>query len=186
MEKRERTPYSSDGYIVDQARLTNIRYGARTSDANGCGWIAAYNFLRRRGEDVTEREIADELIRYTLLRGLLGTDLFRLKRMLRRRGYPTRLKFAGKKRAVLPETAEAGVIYYCHKNGFHFVTFARDEQAIDADGETKTRFRFLNAIAGRERHVDTMQGFLQKHSVLPFAILLLWPRPGKGQSSESR
>lgn len=105
MEKNERTPYSSDGYIVDQARLTNIRYGVLTSDANGCGWIAAYNFLRRRGEDVTEREIADELVRYTLLRGLLGTDLFRLKRMLRRHGYPTRLQFVGKKRAVLPETA---------------------------------------------------------------------------------
>jgi hypothetical protein len=186
MEKEERTPYASDGYIVDQARLTGIRYGAFTSDVNGCGWIAAYNFLRRHGMSVTQQGTADELIRHTLLRGLFGTDLFRLKRMLRRHGYPTDLRFAGKKRAGLTDTAVAGVIYYCHKNGFHFVTFARDEQSASADGETGTRFRFFNAIAGRERHIDTMEGFLQKHNVLPFAILLLWPKAGKGQSSASR
>ena len=45
MDQPIRTPYSKDGYIIDQARVTDIRYGALTSDINGCGWIAEFNFL---------------------------------------------------------------------------------------------------------------------------------------------
>ena len=82
MEQQEKTPYSSDGYIVDQARLTFIRYGALTSDLNGCGWIAAFNFFKTQGNTVNTQSLADELIRYSIMRGLAGTDLFRLKRML--------------------------------------------------------------------------------------------------------
>lgn len=186
MEQQERTPYSADGYIVDQARMKNVRYGVFTSDVNGCGWIAAYNFLHGRGETLSERETADELVRFSVLRGLLGTNLFRLWRMLRRHGYKTDLKLARNKRAAPPEGTEAGVIFYSHRSGFHFVTFVRDEPVRNADGRTKARFRFFNAIAGRERHVEPMESFLRKHNVLPFAVLLLWPKTGSAQSSESR
>ena len=59
MEQPVKTPYSKDGYIIDQARVTNIRYGALTSDINGCGWIAEYNFLKRMGQDADEQTLAD-------------------------------------------------------------------------------------------------------------------------------
>ena len=36
MDQRIKTPYATDGYIIDQALMTNIRYGALTSDINGC------------------------------------------------------------------------------------------------------------------------------------------------------
>ena len=49
MDVKEKTPHASDGYIVYQGKLTNIRYGLRKSSANGCGWIAAYNFLKQQG-----------------------------------------------------------------------------------------------------------------------------------------
>ena len=180
--EQKKTPYSSDGYIVDQARVTNIRYGVFTSDVNGCGWIAAFNFLKRRGEAVDKKALADELIRWTVFRGLLGTGLFRLKRMLRRHGYPTALKVATKKRADLPETAQAGVIYYCHRDGFHFVAFCRDEDVLPAE-DGKPRYRFFNAIPGRGNHFDTMQGFLTRHNVLPLAGILVWPREGEARSA---
>jgi hypothetical protein len=175
MEQQEKTPYSSDGYVVDQARLTFIRYGALTSDLNGCGWIAAFNFLKQRGEAADEKTYADELIRWTILRGLAGTSLFRLKRMLKRHGYTTALKIVGKKDVNLPEGTQAGVIYYVHKDGPHFVTFYRDETVPQQENE-KPRYRFLNAIPGRGNHFDTMQGFLTKHNVLPIAGILVYPR----------
>ncbi|NLI54794.1 MAG: hypothetical protein GX417_10845 [Clostridiales bacterium] len=174
MDQQMKTPYSKDGYIIDQARMKSIRYGVFTSDINGCGWIAGYNFLRRFGEPVQEQALANELIRHSLFRGLTGTDLFRLRRNLKRHGYRMPLKFRWNKKARLPEGTSAGIIWYCHKDGFHFVTFYADEAIRPAeDGEA--RFRFLNGLAGKEDHFDTMRGFLTRHNVIPFALILVWP-----------
>ncbi len=174
MDEKLRTPYAKDGYIVDQARLKSVRYGVFTSDINGCGWIAAYNFLKRFGQDVREQALADELIRFSVFRGLLGTDLFRLKRRLKKYGFSMPLKLRWNKTARLPGGTSAGIIWYCHKDGFHFVTFyAAESIAPAADGEA--RFRFLNGIGGKEDHFDTMRGFLGTHNVIPFALILVWP-----------
>ena len=174
MDQLPKTPYSKDGYIIDQARVTDIRYGLLTSDINGCGWIAEYNFLKRMGEPVEEKTIADELIRHSILRGLAGTDLFRLRRHLKRHGYKMPIRFIWNKKARLPQGTSAGIIWYCHKDGFHFVTFYVDEANPPAeDGEA--RFRFLNGHAGKENHVDTMRGFLTQNNVIPFALILVWP-----------
>ena len=161
---------------MDQAQVTDIRYGVFTSDINGCGWIAAFNFLKAQDQAVNEKKLADELIRHSIFRGLVGTDLFRLKRMLKRHGYPTRLIFRWNKKARLPEETRAGVIYYCHKDGFHFVTFSRIEAVEPArDGEGELRFRFFNGIGGKGNHFDTMRHFLTTHNVIPFALILNWP-----------
>ena len=176
MEQKKRSPYSADGYIVDQAQLTDIRYGVFTSDINGCGWIAAFNFFKALGQTVNEKALADELIRYSIFRGLVGTDLFRLKRMLKRHGYKTRLVFRWNKKARLPEETRAGVIYYCHKDGFHFVTFSCIEAVEPArDGAGELRFRFFNGIGGKGNHFDTMRNFLTTHNVIPFALIFVWP-----------
>ncbi|MCE5188955.1 MAG: hypothetical protein LLF75_07210 [Eubacteriales bacterium] len=186
MEQNQRSYYSSDGYIVDQARVTDIRYGAFTSDVNGCGWIAAFNFLKAQGNAVNGKTLADELIRYSILRGLAGTDLFRLKRMLRRHGYRTRLVFRWNKKARLPGGTDAGVIYYVHRDGPHFVAFTRllsAEPVPDEAGEPG--FRFFNAIGGKGNHFDTMRGFLTAHNVIPFALILIWPGEAKHPRSEN-
>ncbi len=175
MEVKQKTPYASDGYIVNQGKLTDVRYGLRMSNANGCGWIAAFNFLKRQGEDVTAQGIADELIRWTIFRGLFGTEMFHLWLYLARRGYRTGVKVTGNKKAALPGTASAGVIYYRHKRGFHFVSFYRDENVPQTENGNP-RYRFLNAIAGKEDHFDTMAGFLTKHNVIPFAVVFFRPR----------
>jgi hypothetical protein len=187
METPKKSAYSSDGYIVDQARLKEVRYGVFTSDVNGCGWIAEYNFLRAQGQPADAQALADELIRYTILRGLTGTALFRLRRMIRRHGYPTKLLFRWNKKARLPEETRAGVIYYCHRDGFHFVTFSRME-AVEpaADGAGEARFRFFNGVAGKANHFDTLRGFLTKHNIIPFALILAWPgKPREAPASES-
>jgi hypothetical protein len=189
MNETDKTAYSKDGYIVDQAKLKHIRYGLFTSDFNGCGWIAAFNFLKRMGEQVTERALADELIRFSLFRGLAGTDLGRLKRTLKRHGYRIPLLFRWNKKARLPEGTSAGLFYYWHKDGPHYVTFYADA-SLQPGEEGETRYRFLNAFAGKENHFDTMRSFLTKNNILPFALILAWTeskddrRPSAGRRSE--
>ncbi len=174
MDQPIRTPYSKDGYIIDQARVTDIRYGAFTSDINGCGWIAEYNFLKRMGLSVDEKTLADELIRFSVFRGLTGTDILRLRYYLKKHGYRMPVKFRWNKKARLPEGTSAGIIWYCHKDGFHFVTFYADESLSPA-AAGEAQFRFLNGHAGKEQHIDTMRGFLTQNNVIPFALILTWP-----------
>ena len=180
MDQPIKTPYSKDGYIIDQARVTDIRYGALTSDINGCGWIAEFNFLKRMGQSIGEKTLADELIRHTLFRGLAGTDIFRLRRHLKRHGYRMPIKFRWNKKARLPEGTSAGIIWYCHKDGFHFVTFYADDAIQPEEGGA--RFRFLNGLAGKEDHFDTMRGFLTKNNVIPFAVILVWHGEAESQT----
>lgn len=185
MEK-QRTPYSQDGYIVDQARLTGIRYGVFTSDINGCGWIAAYNFLKTQGQPVQEQALADELIRYSVARGLMGTNVFRLKRVLRNYGYQTKFTIRRNKKPRLPEATDAGVILYIHKDGPHYVTFSRLQSVIpERDEAGVVRFRFFNGIGGKSDHFDTLRGFLTKHNVIPLAIILVWPQKASILPSEN-
>ena len=170
----EKTPYSVDGYIVDQARLTTVKYGALMSDINGCGWIAAFNLLKHFEQEHEEQALANELIRHSIFRGLMGTDLFRLRRFVKRHGYRMPIVFRWNKKARLPEGTSAGIIYYCHKDGFHFVTFYADE-SLPPDALGEARFRFLNGIGGKGNHFDTMRGFLTTHNVIPFALIMVWP-----------
>ena len=181
----ERTPYSADGYIVDQARLTTVKYGVMTSDINGCGWIAAYNLLKHFEQEHEEQALANELIRHSIFRGLMGTDLFRLRRFVKRHGYRMPIVFRWNKKARLPEGTSAGIIYYCHKDGFHFVTFYADE-SLPPDALGEARFRFLNGIGGKGNHFDTMQNFLTTHNVIPFALIMIWPDWRKNLSSASK
>ena len=135
--------------------VTNIRYGALTSDINGCGWIAVFNFLKAQGHPAEEQAIADELIRYSVVRGLMGTNVFRLKRVLRRYGYQTKFTIRWNKKARLPEATDAGVILYIHKDGPHYVTFSRMQPVEpERDEAGEVRFRFFNGIGGKGNHFD--------------------------------
>ena len=148
--------FSPDGYIIDQRYTDAAKYGARTSDKNGCGWIAAYNFLHAVGEEDDWHPVATDMGRGSLFFCALGTSPFRLLRYLKRRGY--RLKQArGKNASIkLAEQSGAGILFYRHSRGLHFVTFTREE-----DG----RLRFFNAILGNARHVTGMRAFLREHAL---------------------
>lgn len=169
------TGYSKDGYIVDQARLKDVPYGCRTSDHNGCGWIAAYNLLRCLGDPATEAELTKALSRRSLFRGRLGTSPFKLIRLFKERGYQVKL-YLGKKRAAA-NAAEAGtgLLLYRHRWGWHYVAFTRS-----GAGE---ELRFFNASPGNERHVEPMAALLARDSAAPFAAVLAVYQP---KSSSTR
>ena len=174
VEKREHRPVkrgrSMDGYIVDQARLTDMPYGRRMSSRNGCGWIAAYNFLRAHGVPVGEEQVSAALAKGSLFRGLLGTSPLRVRAYLRRMGFATSLRLVRRGGACDTGGADGGVALYRHGGGWHFVAFA----GAPAAG----KWRFFNAEPGSEAHVETMETFLLRHARFPLALLFLDRGPG--------
>lgn len=171
-ERSRRTAYSRDGYIIDQARMQDVPYGCRMSDYNGCGWIAAFNFLRYMGAPVSQEELTRALSRRSLFRGLLGTSPLRLKRYLESRGFPMRACMLPGRAIARAEKAEAGVLLYRHRGGWHFVAFLRAHAADDGE----RRFRFLNAHPGWEAHVCSMLTFLEKDNMRPLILCLTYPK----------
>lgn len=165
-ERRAGTAFAQSGHIVDQARMRDVRYGWRTSDRNGCGWIAVYNFLRCMGSRVAAGGVADALSRHSLFRGLLGTSPFRIRRYLRRHGYALLDAAGTKKAAQAAASARSGILLYRHTGGWHFVAFTRE------DGE---RLHFYNAIAGAPNHIETMESFFARQNLSRFVWLMYLP-----------
>lgn len=163
-----RTAYSAEGFLVDQARITDVRYGCRTSDRNGCGWIAVYNLLRCLNDDADYSEIVAALARHSLFCGLFGTSPFRIRRYLKRRGHDTLTVFGKGRTAEIGECARAGILMYRHSGGWHFVAFAQAGDGV---------LRFYNAVAGQacER---TMERFLAEQNRAPIVWALYIPHNG--------
>ncbi len=143
--------FSPDGYIVDQAQCEGLRYGVWRSDRNGCGWIASYNFLKATGAERPVEEIKKALLRRSLLRGLLGTRMIVIYAFLRRCGYRPDVALGRKKILENAACAQAGILLYRHKDGWHYVCFLPEERG----------FRFLNAWTGPRDPVQTMDAFIR-------------------------
>ena len=48
---------SKDGYIINQGLTQHIHNGRYDSAYNGCGWIAAYNFLKINGVSMRSEKL---------------------------------------------------------------------------------------------------------------------------------
>lgn len=140
--------FSEDGYIADQDLCGGVRYGAWRSDRNGCGWIATYNLLRALDREKPVEEIVRALLRRSLFKGFLGTRTIAIYWYLKSLGIKPDVAMGRKKVTAQCKTRQRGILFYRHKDGWHFVCFLPE-----ADG----RFRFINAWTGRQdpiRHMD--------------------------------
>lgn len=154
---------SKDGFITDQSKCQNIPYGLRTSDANGCGWIAAYNFCRATGYAVSVREATRGLLRFSLLRALAGTRCLLVYGYLRSLGYRLKLSCGEKDVIRAAETAQAGILFYRHSDGWHFVCLLPAGQG---------RLRFLNGWTGPRDPVKTMEAFIRENVKSKFLLTM--------------
>ena len=178
--------FSRDGYIVDQRLLKNLPYGMKQSNYNGCGWVAAYNFLRACGRkkeyDIVRQQLEDSLI----FGGLVGTHIIQLYLYLRRHGF--HLYWAWGREAALKKAQQckAGILFYFNGTALHFVTFVpalEEEVALTqqtdnavqddvnladttgANESVKPQWhRFFNGRMGSMQDYDTLEHFLDSES----------------------
>ena len=153
--------FSSDGYLINQRLLRGIPYGIRQSDYNGCGWIAAYNFLRACGRKKDWNTVRQQLEEGLILGGLLGTHLLQLFWYLHKHGFPLHCR--------------AGLLFYCNGAALHFVAFvpaAMEEQAQGSKESAQSYYRFFFFRMGKEQDYDTLTHFLNTESVFPVVIQL--------------
>lgn len=138
----------SEGYIVDQNQLSDIRFGEGTSDNNGCGWIATYNALKMLGEDPDAAEIIKDLEQKgSLRRGTLGADPNYIGVYFRNKGYKVTYSYVEQDFEKIAGRADANIYMYLRPNiSGHYVAFRPESRNVD--GTVKT-YTFYNS--GSER-----------------------------------
>lgn len=154
---------SRDGYIIDQRKTRNIPFGRLTSDRNGCGWIACYNFLRAIGRDPDPEALVRQMEKTLLAGGYLGVHVAALVWELRRQQVPLRYAIRPIHAQMLAETAPAGIILYHARPWNHFVAFRRE-----ADG----RLRFFGATPGDAGERGSLAEFYWKHVRFPLTLTI--------------
>lgn len=145
--------FSWDGYIIDQDCFGAYPYRGITSDINGCGWIAAYNFLFAREKSKDHRAVHREMNAMFPLQIPGPTPVRVLRRYLKR--YTVYRFTAGRKRALAAaKGSDAGVLRYWEGKEPHFISFIRAGE--DA-------FRFFNVADGQEDICLSMETFFREH-----------------------
>jgi len=152
---------SKDGYIIDQRKTDNISFGRVTSDKNGCGWIAVYNFLKAMEQTPEPDRLVRELERTLLFGGYLGLHLGALLWRLRSK----KLEFALRPfhAQCISERCRAGIVLYFTGRRNHFVAFRREENG---------KLRFFGAVPGKEYHETSMAEFYWDHVKFPVAVTI--------------
>lgn len=154
---------SDDGYIIDQRYTENIPFGVRPSSKNGCGWIAAYNFLKALDRDPDPDLLLHRLERTLLGGGRLGLNFFALVYELRREQVPLEFALRPFHAQELAARSRAGIILYRAGKTNHFAAFRREP-----DG----KLRFFGAAAGIPHHTLSMAEFYWDYVKFPLTLTI--------------
>lgn len=155
--------FSDNGYIIDQRLTSSVSFGHYPSDKNGCGWIAAYNFLKALDYDPDPELLLRKLERTLLFGGRLGLNFFALVYELRRQDIPLEFALRPFHAQELAQRNRAGIILYRAGKTNHFAAFRRE-----SDGS----LRFFGAAAGAAHHQLSMAEFYWDYVKFPLTITI--------------
>lgn len=152
------------GFIIDQSLTGVIPFGRKGSVACGCGWIAAYNLRRWRGDPVEPETVARTLHRLSPFSGFFGVNVFFLWLYL---------LFLGMWPLVLPVTRKsrrvgAGILMYRVKGNGHYAAFLPGEEG---------KVLFLNGVYGARGHEMVMGDYLKEFSRWPLGLVITVQAP---------
>lgn len=159
--------FSPDGYIISQNSTADVPYGRLRSSVNGCGWIAAYNFIKAMGGAPDASTLPLLLSENSVFGAFLGTGPRRLRDWLRHTGgYPLADAFGRKKVLALAAGCRVGILLYRPKRyplSLHYATFTRLPEG---------NFRFFNAADGNPDHRMAFDDFLKLYACgLPLYLM---------------
>ena len=157
-----KSAFSPDGFLIRQEETGKVPFGTLTSDRNGCGWIAAYNFLRADLHPVKWDQVRRDLNHLLPFRGKIGANAFVLQGYLLRQGcrLHTAVTLAGAKRLI--PRCRAGIILFETGTSRHYVAFQRQK-----DGG----LRFFNTRPDAADVVMSLEEFCRRFVRFPLFYL---------------
>jgi hypothetical protein len=152
-----------NGFIVNQDKLPDVYYGLRTSDANGCGWIAVYNALKMLGENPDVPTLIGDMEDGVIYKGNWGTKLGIIKSYFENLGYNVTVTGWKRNFNKNAQEADANIIFYWNEgfpmNGAHYVAFTGATET-QSDSQKSGYYQFFNAGRGAPDNDITLQDLL--------------------------
>ena len=150
--------FDEEGYIVDQGAMRVMPFGWFDTAAKGCGWIAAYNFMKAFGQEAFMQETATEIASYSSFGNVMGVSIFALLKYFKKHGIAMHMYTGSNERiAKIIQDSTMGILLYVHTDGAHYCAYEKRP-----DG----RIRFLNAGYGRRNDIMDPARFLRQRTVL--------------------
>ena len=151
------------GYIINQKATDNLSFGRISSDIIGCGWIAAYNFLKAAGAEPSPEQVLSDLQKWLIPGfGRFGLNIAPLALYLRRRGIPLRITARPFHAQLLAEGCRAGIILYRTGKTNHYAAFRREDGG---------KLRFYGATPGCSRDMSLAE-FCTTYMKFPLALFI--------------
>jgi hypothetical protein len=142
------TPFLHKNFINQQWQTSDFKYGASTSDKNGCGWIAIYNVSNMLGLPLSIADIISEIDVYgTSTFGYLGTNPIIFKKYFEKRNYVVDFVFDYEKFDESVRNSDASILCYFSLKGGHATTVRP---------YNSTKLEFFN-----NHYIKSMDEFLQ-------------------------
>lgn len=159
----DESAFAENGCIIDQRKFGGLRFGLRSSDQNGCAWVAAYNARLLLDAPASMAEVLGGIKQFLLLGGLNGAPLYALPLYFRQKGFRVRLTTCKNHFDRQARHFPANILLYFHRKGGHYVCFSPLENGT---------FRFYNDLYGVAYDPRSMSRFLKDHQT-PLPMILL-------------
>ncbi|MCR5636094.1 MAG: hypothetical protein K6F76_02790 [Clostridiales bacterium] len=154
-------PYLINGQ--GKGNAAKVRMGFWKGNYNGCGWIAAYNYLSILNVTVHPSIIVDSFEnRGVIAGGMFGVTPNSVSRFIKRRGVKVIPEYFPDKSKIDDKVKEAkvAVLFYMHSKGAHYITVKWDS--------FKNRFIIYNSsnneISPIER--ESLQDYLRSRRII--------------------
>ena len=164
-----------EGHIIKQNYLSDFKYGAQSSNDNGCGWIAAYNALLDLGERVSPQNVIYDIEDHMVLRGMLGSDFDGISSYFEKKGYKVeKIKRVPSKDSLkISEMAQSGdacIMFYYRDEPFepaHFIAFS----PTGKNKKGENTFKFYNTYLRED--VETLEQLQSKDPAFYKNIIII-------------
>ncbi|MBQ9329266.1 MAG: hypothetical protein IJ225_12135 [Solobacterium sp.] len=155
--------FDREGYLIDQGSMHGLPFGWFDTREKGCGWIAAYNFLKLNGKEKTMQEVAEELEKNHLLGEMFGENFFLLAHYLRQQELPIHTAFGKGPVLRAMKASRNGILLYSRKLfGGHYIAYR-----VRSDGSLYV----YNAVYGKVSHHMFPDEFFAHYAKGPKAML---------------
>lgn len=155
---------SSDGYIINLNLVSDIPYGRLSSDINGCGWIAAYNFCKAMGTPQNEAVLSRLLAAGSPFNAALGTGPKRLNTFCKTWRLLLKTTTSHRKAVLLGQKARAGILLFLAQKSMCIM--------LHLFHAAMGVFRVLSAVYGQEDHYTALDEFFEQYAKFPFIYLM--------------
>ena len=160
-------PVNSDGYILNQAKLYNFRFGVLNANKNCCGAIATYNFLKLNNRNPNFKNILSIYdIFGTNVYGTLGINPFTIQSYLKLNGFNAKISVNTLEFNYKAKHSKTSILVYLYKWGGHYITLNYDK--------TTDMFETYNYNYGYITNISSLDDVLKERDVFSGLAMLIY------------